>query len=131
MKNKMRKVSVKENVYFYKVISGHCDDDRAIAILEIYLEGYRHTPYVINFHCRGDFYGGTSLSEGVLLFNTQTHLTELVNLHRPYFVRLCILKALEEEWDASTRQVNDFGMQFLTELNLDIAPITPKALQHK
>lgn len=64
MKNKMRKVSVKENVYFYKVISGHCDDDRAIAILEIYLEGYRHTPYVINFHCRGDFYGGRHSLKG-------------------------------------------------------------------
>ena len=131
MKNKMRKITVKDNVYFYKVISGHCYDDRALSILEIYLEGCRHTPYVMNFHCRGDFYGGVPLSEGILLFNTQTHLAELVNLCRPYFVRLCILKALEEEWDASAKRMNDFGMQFLAELNLDIAPIMPKVLQSK
>lgn len=129
MKNKMRKITVKKNVYFYKVMSGHLYDDQAIVIVEIYLESYRHTPYVINFYCLDDFYGGVSLSEGVSLFNTQTHLTEFVNLHRPYYVHLCILKALEDGWDASEKEINEQGMQFLSELNLDISKIIAKASQ--
>ena len=129
MKNKMRKMTVNDTVYLYRIQSKYYGDNRAVVTLRIYMEGYRNTPYVMGFQCFEGNYDGAVLAVGTTLFNTQTYLTEHVNLHRPYFVRLCILKALEEGWGASERQINEAGMQFLSELNLDISKITPKAAE--
>ena len=127
MKNKMRKVTVNNIVYLYRIQSKYYGDNRAVVTLRIYREGYRNTPYVMGFQCFEGNYDGAVLAVGTTLFNTQTHLTEYVSLHRPYFIRLCILKALEEGWDASERQINEDGMQFLSELHLDISQIMQKA----
>lgn len=126
MKKNIRKITVNEKVYLYNIHSKYCDRDTAMVTLRIYLESYRSTPYVMIFKCLDDYFGGASLYVGEVLFNSQTHLMEVVTLHRPYFVRLCILKALEQGWDASKMQINDNGMQFLTELNLDISKIEVK-----
>lgn len=126
MKKNIRKIVVNEKVYFYKVASGRYGDDQAIVILTIYLEGHRHTPYIFHFKSIDHYYAGAPLNAGVLLLNHQTALSEVVNINRPYYIRLCILKALEQGWDASKMQINEVGMQFLTELNLDISKIEVK-----
>ncbi len=126
MKKNIRKITVHEKSYFYRILSSYCGHNNAIVSLKIYLDGHRQTPYILQFKCLDDFYGGASLYVGVALFNVQTGLKEYVTLHRPYVVRLCILKALEQGWDATKMHINTEGMQFLAELNLDITTITPK-----
>ena len=129
MKNKMRKITINDIVYLYRIQSRYYGDNRAVVTLKIYMDGCRNAPYIMSFQCFEGNYDGAVLAVGTTVFNRQTHLTEYVNLHRPYFVRLCILKALEEGWDASEKQINNDGMQFLSELNLDISKSMPKATQ--
>lgn len=126
MKKNIRKITVNEKLYFYKVESKYYGDNVAIVTLRINLEGYRNTPCLMHFKCFEGNDDGASLYVGVSLFNVHTQLVEYVTLHRPYFVRLCILKALAQGWDASKIHINDHAMQFLTELNLDTSTITAK-----
>lgn len=124
MKKNIRKIKVNDKVYFYNVRAEYYGENMAIVTLKINLEGHRGTPYLINFKCFEHDYDGASLYVGVSLLNVQTHLIEYVTLHRPYFVRLCILNAVSNGWDASKKLINNQGVEFLTQLHLDTSIIS-------
>ena len=69
MKNKMRKMTVNDTVYLYRIQSKYYGDNRAVVTLRIYMEGYRNTPYVMGFQCFEGNYDGAVLAVGTTLFN--------------------------------------------------------------
>lgn len=123
MKKKNRRITINEKVYLYNVQSQHCENDLAIVTLRVFLAGNANTPYIFKFKMLDDYYAGAPLYAGVSLLNKQTGLLEYVSLNRPYYVRLFILYALSEGWNALQQCINEYGMDVLAHLNLDISTI--------
>ncbi|MDO5106557.1 hypothetical protein [Capnocytophaga sp.] len=123
MKNKLRKITVEGNVYYYRFTDNfQMETSPSFMRLRIFLEGCKATPLVVDFHCKYDLYAGFSL-KGTDLYNANTQSTTRVNIHETKYIRQFILLGKQNGWTGNnTTKIQD-GMAYLSALGYDIRPI--------
>lgn len=124
----LRKITVEDNVYLYKSVTGFGDNtDIATFEITIFLENCKQTPLKINFITWEDAYAGNPLSTGLKLARLSTKEEEVVNLNRPKYIREFILYGLKLGWTGNNKAEPIDGLEILMSLDYDVSSLHPKA----
>lgn len=123
----LRKITVEENVYLYKCVTGFgLNTEIATFEITIFLENYKQTPLKINFTTWEDLYAGNPLSTGTKLTKLSTKDEEVVNLNRPKYIREFILYGLKMGWNGQNKVEPIDGLKILVSLDYDVSRLHPK-----
>lgn len=123
----LRKITVEDNVYLYKSVTGFGGStDIATFEITIFLEHYKLTPLKINFITWEDAYAGNPLSTGIKLTRLSTKEEEVVNLNRPKYIREFILYGLKLGWNGQNKIEPIDGLKILMSLDYDVSSLHPK-----
>ncbi|URC14683.1 hypothetical protein [Flavobacterium sp. B183] len=123
----LRKITVEENVYWYKSVTKYALDIEAATFeITIFLEGHKQTPLKISFVTWEDLYAGNPLNTGVVLTRVFDKETESVNLNRPKYIRECILYGLKKGWNGGNKVAVIDGLEILKSLGYDVSGLCPK-----
>ncbi|MFH6958197.1 hypothetical protein ACHRV1_12385 [Flavobacterium aquidurense] len=123
----LRKITVEENVYLYKCVTGFgLNTEIATFEITIFLENYKQTPLKINFTTWEDLYAGNPLSTGTKLTKLSTKDEEVVNLNRPKYSREFILYGLKMGWNGQNKVEPIDGLKILVSLDYDVSRLHPK-----
>ena len=123
----LRKITVEENVYWYKSVTKYALDTEAATFeITIFLEGHKQTPLKISFVTWEDLYAGNPLNTGVVLTRVFDKETESVNLNRPKYIRECILYGEKEGWNGKNKLEPLDGLKMLEDLGYYTSVLLPK-----
>jgi len=129
MKNKLRKITIDNNVYLYLIRIDYYSMGANKLTLTIFLSGHKQTPLVINFLTIEDLYTGEPLHVGVQLLSVKTNELVRVNINEPKYIRQFILLGIKNGWTGTNNIDNQNGLAYLTEMGFEVSPIQPKNLQ--
>ena len=123
----LRKITVEDNVYLYKTVTGFGGSTEiATFAITIFLENYKQTPLQIKFITWEDAYAGNPLSAGTKLTKLSTKDEEVVNLNRPKYIREFILYGLKMGWNGQNKVESIDGLKILVSLDYDVSFLYPK-----
>lgn len=126
MKKKLRKIKINNAEYLYTIfINYYSPSKTSLLTLKIFLSGQKQTPLIIDFLTIDDFYTGHPLNVGVILANSKTNESILVNLHEPKFIRELVLLGLKNGWTGTNKVVAQSGLGYLKELGFEVSNIQP------
>jgi hypothetical protein len=129
MKNKLRKITIDNNVYLYIIRNDYYSFGANKLTLTIFLNGHKQTPLVIDFLTLDDLYKGEPLHVGVQLLNVKTNELLRVNINEPKYIREFILLGFKNGWTGTNIIANQIGLDYLTEMGFEVNPILQKNLQ--
>ncbi|MCP2028846.1 hypothetical protein L1276_004017 [Flavobacterium sp. HSC-32F16] len=124
---RLRKITINENIYLYK-IQGEVNPvtKNSVLSIKIFLNDYKLTPLLLNFHTWDDPIIGFPLNHGFPLFNSFTDTEEKVNLNRPKYIRECVLYGEKKGWNGKNKLEPLDGLKMLKDLGYDISVLLPK-----
>lgn len=123
MKQKNRRIMVNQQLFLYCIKNTYvATADPSCMAIRVFNPATKQKIGEIRFHTLDDYYVGAPLNHGVALMNRSTACNKVVNLNRPYFVRLFIEQLLLEE---SAQPFYD-GMTYLAQLGFNTEKIEPK-----
>ena len=124
MKAKLSKIVVEKEEYLYALNEAYfTDPQRSTFTLKIYLSGYKQTPLVIEFLTLIHYYGGQPLKSGILLPNTLSQTTEVVNLNEPKYIKKLILQGRINGWNGNNTVPKQDGFIYLQQLGYEVDSI--------
>lgn len=124
---KLRKITVNENVYLYKMQGEvHLVTEDSVLSVKIFLKDYKLTPLVLHFHTWDDPIIGFPLNNGFPLLNSLTGEEEKINLNRPKYIRECILYGEKEGWNGKNKLEPLDGLKMLEDLGYETSVLLPK-----
>jgi hypothetical protein len=126
MKNKLRKITINQLVYFYVVSDKyHLGTETNTLTIKIYLVGFKQTPLIIEFLTIEHYYVGQVLKSGVLLLNKKTNTSDRINLNEPKHIRELILIGIKKGWTGVNKLEIQNGLSYLNELGYDTEILVP------
>jgi hypothetical protein len=132
MKNKLRKITIDNNVYQYHIRTNYYLPGSTEGLtLTIFLNGKKQTPLVIDFFTLSDLYKGHPLNNGIQLLNVKTNELVQVNIHEPKYIREIILLGIKNGWEGTNTIPNQNGLAYLTEMGFDASSIQPPNLPER
>lgn len=129
MKNKLRKITIDNNVYLYLIRIDYYSMGANKVTLTVFLNGHKLTPLVIDFLTLDDLYAGEPLHVGAQLLNLKTNELVRVNINEPKYIREFILQGIKNGWAGTNEITNQNGLDYLTEMGFEVSSIHPKNLQ--
>ncbi|GGG59375.1 hypothetical protein [Paenibacillus radicis (ex Gao et al. 2016)] len=124
MKKKIRKINVGEQQYVF-VINHKYNQGVSEVSLSISLKKLKNKTCSFYFFTWDDSIIGSPLLVGFPLKEITTGNIVNFNLHYPRIVKQFILYGLGTGWNGATRIVFNNGLEILSELGYDIAPLKP------
>lgn len=126
MKKKLRRIKINNAEYLYAVYINYYSPSKTSRLtLKVFLSGQKQTPLIIDFLTIDDFYMGHPLNVGVILTNSKTKESILVNLHEPKFIREFVLLGLKKGWTGTNKVEAQNGLGYLKELGFEVSTIQP------
>lgn len=124
MKKKLRKIIVEGNTYWYLFSDSISMENHSDFMqVRIFLDGYKATPLILNFYHKYDKIQGFVLKNGVELLNFVAQTAEIVNIHKPKYIRQLIILGKKHGWTGDKKFDAQNGMAYLTELGFDVSKI--------
>src|SRR5688500_1954485 len=128
MKKKLRKIKINNAKYLYAIYINYYSPSKTSRLtLKIFLSGQQQTPLIIDFLTIHDSYTGHPLNVGVILTNSKTNESILVNLHEPKFIREFVLLGLKNGWAGTNKVDIQNGLSYLKELGYEVSSIQPES----
>ncbi|MGI4870952.1 MAG: hypothetical protein ACRYFX_07215 [Janthinobacterium lividum] len=124
MKNKLRKIVVNGEEFFYLIIQNHQEyavTGNSFAVLKIFLAGQKETPLLVQFYAIMDARWGNIFYTGIALKNQLTDKTEKFNVNFPAYVQKFILYGQRVGWTGSNKVENLDGVVILREWGYDLS----------
>lgn len=129
MKKKLRTITIDNQQYLYSIKCTTIDSDHSILTVRIFIDKLSKHALLVNFHTLDNYYVGNPFSHGVLLYNKSTKKEEVVNLNRPYFIRLILDYGLSQGWDGKTSIEELDGLQLLSDIGYYVDKVKAKMTQ--
>lgn len=99
MKNKLRKIVLDGEIYYYRFTYKYYDSsNKCLSTFKAFKNQNKNCPMTINFDTLADALIGNPLNAGIALENGQKN----INLNCPKWARLIILYGIENGWNGNS-----------------------------